>query len=45
MIPLHIVGKSIGRTKLFEKFHLKNIEGFLGGILFAILAFNFKILH
>jgi phosphatidate cytidylyltransferase len=39
MIPLLILlKKSIGRTKLFEKFHQKTIEGFLGGILFAILA-------
>jgi phosphatidate cytidylyltransferase len=35
----YIVGKSIGRTKLFEKISpKKTIEGFLGGILFAILA-------
>ena len=35
----YIVGKSIGRTKLFEKISpKKTIEGFIGGILFAILA-------
>ena len=35
----YIVGKSIGRTKLFEKISpKKTIEGFVGGILFAILA-------
>nr|WP_315178161.1 phosphatidate cytidylyltransferase [uncultured Flavobacterium sp.] len=35
----YIVGKSIGRTKLFEKISpKKTIEGFLGGIFFAILA-------
>ena len=35
----YIVGKSIGRTKLFEKISpKKTIEGFLGGIVFAILA-------
>lgn len=35
----YIVGKSIGRTKLFEKISpKKTIEGFLGGIIFAILA-------
>ena len=35
----YIVGKSIGLTKLFEKISpKKTIEGFLGGILFAILA-------
>ncbi|RYJ51499.1 phosphatidate cytidylyltransferase [Flavobacterium petrolei] len=35
----YIVGKSIGRTKLFEKISpKKTVEGFLGGILFAILA-------
>ncbi|MFV8359833.1 phosphatidate cytidylyltransferase [Flavobacterium sp. LS1P3] len=35
----YIAGKSIGRTKLFEKISpKKTIEGFLGGILFAILA-------
>ncbi|WP_035673344.1 phosphatidate cytidylyltransferase [Flavobacterium sp. 83] len=35
----YIVGKSIGRTKLFEKISpKKTIEGFLGGIVFAVLA-------
>lgn len=35
----YIVGKSIGRTKLFERISpKKTIEGFLGGILFAVLA-------
>ncbi|SDI19706.1 phosphatidate cytidylyltransferase [Flavobacterium omnivorum] len=35
----YIVGKSIGKTKLFEKISpKKTIEGFLGGILFAVLA-------
>lgn len=35
----YIVGKSIGRTKLFEKISpKKTIEGFLGGIVFAIIA-------
>ena len=35
----YIVGKSVGRTKLFEKISpKKTIEGFLGGIVFAILA-------
>ncbi|RTY82936.1 phosphatidate cytidylyltransferase [Flavobacterium sp. LS1P28] len=35
----YIIGKSIGRTKLFEKISpKKTIEGFLGGIIFAILA-------
>lgn len=35
----YIVGKSVGRTKLFEKISpKKTIEGFLGGILFAVLA-------
>jgi phosphatidate cytidylyltransferase len=35
----YIVGKSIGRTKLFEKISpKKTIEGFVGGIIFAILA-------
>ncbi|MFV8442432.1 phosphatidate cytidylyltransferase [Flavobacterium sp. LB2P44] len=35
----YIVGKSIGRTKLFEKISpKKTVEGFLGGILFAVLA-------
>ena len=35
----YIVGKSIGRTKLFEKISpKKTIEGFLGGVVFAIIA-------
>lgn len=35
----YIIGKSIGRTKLFEKISpKKTIEGFLGGIIFAVLA-------
>ncbi|MFV8464944.1 phosphatidate cytidylyltransferase [Flavobacterium sp. LB1P62] len=35
----YIVGKSIGRTKLFEKISpKKTIEGFFGGIVFAVLA-------
>jgi phosphatidate cytidylyltransferase len=35
----YIVGKSIGRTKLFEKISpKKTIEGFVGGIIFAIIA-------
>ena len=35
----YIVGKSIGRTKLFEKISpKKTVEGFLGGILFAVIA-------
>lgn len=35
----YIVGKSIGRTKLFERISpKKTIEGFLGGIVFAVLA-------
>ncbi|TDD77436.1 phosphatidate cytidylyltransferase [Flavobacterium caseinilyticum] len=35
----YIVGKSVGRTKLFEKISpKKTVEGFLGGILFAVLA-------
>ena len=35
----YIVGKSIGKHKLFERISpKKTIEGFLGGILFAILA-------
>ncbi|MFV8345276.1 phosphatidate cytidylyltransferase [Flavobacterium sp. ZB4P13] len=35
----YVVGKSMGRTKLFEKISpKKTIEGFLGGIVFAVLA-------
>ena len=35
----YIVGKSIGRNKLYEKISpKKTIEGFIGGIVFAILA-------
>jgi phosphatidate cytidylyltransferase len=35
----YIVGKSIGKNKLFEKISpKKTIEGFFGGIVFAILA-------
>ena len=35
----YIVGKSIGRTKLFERISpKKTIEGFFGGIIFAIIA-------
>nr|WP_314896070.1 phosphatidate cytidylyltransferase [uncultured Flavobacterium sp.] len=35
----YIVGKSIGRTKLFEKISpKKTFEGFFGGIFFAVLA-------
>lgn len=35
----YIVGKSIGKNKLFEKISpKKTIEGFLGGIFFAVLA-------
>ena len=35
----YIVGKSIGRTKLFEKISpKKTVEGFIGGILFALVA-------
>ena len=35
----YIVGKSIGRTKLFEKISpKKTIEGFLGGIVFGVFA-------
>ena len=35
----YIVGKSIGKHKLFERISpKKTIEGFLGGIVFAILA-------
>ncbi|WP_158729475.1 MULTISPECIES: phosphatidate cytidylyltransferase [unclassified Flavobacterium] len=35
----YIVGKSIGKTKLLEKISpKKTVEGFLGGLLFAVLA-------
>ena len=35
----YIVGKSIGKNKLFEKISpKKTIEGFLGGIVFAVFA-------
>jgi phosphatidate cytidylyltransferase len=35
----YFVGKSIGRTKLFEKISpKKTIEGFIGGVIFAIIA-------
>lgn len=35
----YIVGKSIGRHKLFEKISpKKTIEGFVGGVVFAVLA-------
>lgn len=35
----YIVGKSMGRTKLFEKISpKKTFEGFFGGIIFAVLA-------
>ncbi|MCK8141654.1 phosphatidate cytidylyltransferase [Flavobacterium sp. I-SCBP12n] len=35
----YIVGKSIGKTKLLEKISpKKTVEGFLGGIIFAVLA-------
>ena len=35
----YIVGKSIGKHKLYEKISpKKTIEGFLGGIVFAVLA-------
>jgi len=35
----YIVGKSIGKNKLFEKISpKKTIEGFFGGIIFAVLA-------
>ncbi len=35
----YIVGKSIGKTKLLEKISpKKTVEGFLGGLIFAVLA-------
>ena len=35
----YIVGKSIGKNKLFERISpKKTIEGFLGGLLFTIIA-------
>ncbi|WP_395075623.1 phosphatidate cytidylyltransferase [Flavobacterium sp.] len=35
----YIVGKSIGKNKLFEKISpKKTIEGFVGGIIFAVIA-------
>tara|TARA_R110002126_G_C10201201_1_gene476944 strand:- start:8 stop:559 length:552 start_codon:yes stop_codon:yes gene_type:complete len=35
----YIVGKSIGRTKLFERISpKKTIEGFFGGVIFAVIA-------
>jgi phosphatidate cytidylyltransferase len=34
----YIVGKSIGRTKLFERISpKKTVEGFLGGVVFAVI--------
>lgn len=41
----YIVGKSIGKTKLFERISpKKTIEGFIGGVVFAIIA-SFIIAH
>jgi len=35
----YIVGKSIGRTKLFEKISpKKTVEGFLGGVVFSLIT-------
>ena len=35
----YIVGKSVGRIKLFEKISpKKTVEGFIGGVLFSVLA-------
>jgi phosphatidate cytidylyltransferase len=35
----YIVGKSIGKTKLFERISpKKTIEGFVGGVLFSVIA-------
>jgi CDP-diglyceride synthetase len=39
MIALLIVGKSIGKTKLFERISpKKTIEGFMGGVVFCVVA-------
>jgi phosphatidate cytidylyltransferase len=35
----YVVGKSIGKTKLFERISpKKTIEGFVGGLLFSVIA-------